>query len=217
MLIGSSKGSPHATPRSVIMLYIFEIEGTDFVKMGYTSGCPWKRVCDGFWKLVHPEECCGKLGWENLRLIALSHGTLANEAEIKECRPPVVGEFWHKSDLANLRLFQEVMSISIGFGNDDWDLPLPEKPAEPATGRGIEKRPCCGGSPVVCFACQRPFTLWIHMSTHYRESCPARRAAGLEVTKVECKVCKKRVINRNLKRHNYSEKCKRMGDAPLIE
>ena len=48
------------------MLYIFSVEGTDFVKAGFTSGCPWGRVRDGFWRLVHPEECCGKLGWENL-------------------------------------------------------------------------------------------------------------------------------------------------------
>ena len=75
------------------MLYIFEIEGTDFVKMGYTSGCPWKRACDGFWRLVHPEECCGKLGWDNLQLLTLCRGGLADEALIKEHYPPVAGEF----------------------------------------------------------------------------------------------------------------------------
>ena len=57
--------------------------GTDFVKLGFTSGCPWGRVRDGFWKQVHPEpQCCGKLGWDNLNLIALSPGTLEDEAFI---------------------------------------------------------------------------------------------------------------------------------------
>ena len=51
------------------MLYIFSIEDTDFVMVGFTGGCPWGRVHDGFWRLVHPE-CCGKLGWENLQLLA---------------------------------------------------------------------------------------------------------------------------------------------------
>ena len=189
------------------MLYIFSIEGTDFVKAGFTSGCPWDRVRDGFWRLVHPEECCGKLGWENITLLALSPGTMGDEALMKECKPPVIGEFWRRQDLDVLILFFKVQAIGEhGCGNENWEFPLPEKPAVPALGRGIEKRPCCGGDTVVCYACQRSFTLWVHLATHMRESCPARRETGL--AKVECSNCNKHVIHRNLKRHQDSEKCK---------
>ena len=194
------------------MLYIFSVEGTDFVKVGFTSGCPWGRVRDGFWRLVHPVECCGKLGWENLTLLALSPGTMEDEALIKECRPPVIGEFWHRVDLDMLRLVFKMQALSVhGCDNENWELPLPEKPSTPLIGRGIEKRPCCGGEAVVCYACQRSFTLWIHLSTHMRESCPARRETGLNQVKVDCSRCNQPVINRNLKRHRDSEKCKSAG------
>ena len=194
------------------MLYIFSIDGTDFVKVGFTSCCPWGRVRDGFWRLVHPAECCGKLGWENLTLLALSPGNLEDEAVIKQSRPPVIGEFWHRADLPLLLLLFKVQGIGVhGCDNANWELSLPEKPSTPLLGRGIEKRPCCGGGVVVCYACQRSFTLWVHLSTHMRESCPARHETGLEVARVECYRCNKHVINRNLKRHLESEKCKRAG------
>ena len=207
------KRAPVLTPHRA-MLYIFSIEGTDFVKAGFTSGRPWDRVRDGFWRLVHPAECCGKLGWENLHLLALAPGSMEDEALIKERRPPVAGEFWRREDLDMLLLVFKMQAISLhGCDNENWQLPLPEKPAEPPTGRGIEKRACCGGETIVCYACQRSFTLWVHLSTHMRESCPARRETGLEVARVECSRCNKHVINRNLKRHRDSEKCK-SADAP---
>ena len=197
------------------MLYIFSVEGTDFVKAGFTSGCPWGRVRDGFWRLVHPEECCGKLGWEDLQLLALSPGTLEDEALLKESVPPVEGEFWRRRDLDTLRLFFKVQSIAVhDCDNENWELPLPPKPEAPLLGRGIEKRPCCGGSLKVCYACQKSFTLWVHLSTHMKESCPARFQTGLGAAesrlsaKVECGVCALPVIQRNLKRHQGSQKCK---------
>ena len=191
------------------MLYIFEFEGTGFVKMGYA------KSCDGFWRLVHPEECCGKLGWENLRLIALWPGTLADEAFVQSHVERCAGEFWPKPDLFMLQLAMRVqVCAEHGCDTDNWQLPLPEKPATPPIGRGTEKRPCCGGRGVVCLGCERPLMLWVHLSTHMRERCPARREAGLEVVKVDCTVWTKRPIPRNLKRHQNGEKCKRAGDAP---
>ena len=196
------------------MLYIFSIEGTDFVKAGFTSGCPWGRVRDGFWRLVHPPDCCDKLGWENLQLLALSPGNLEDEALLKECAPPVAGEFWRRESLSTLLMFFKFQAIGVhDYDEENWQLPLPPKPDVPPLGRttgpgGIEKRPCCGGSSVVCYACQKSFTLWVHLSTHMRESCPARRETGLETAKVGCGVCARRVIQRNLKRHQDSQKCK---------
>jgi len=194
------------------MLYIFSVEGTDFVKAGFTSGCPWGRVRDGFWRLVHPEECCGKLGWESLQLLALSPGTLEDEALMKEAIAPVAGEFWRRRDLDMLRLFFKVHAIGVhDCDNENWELPLPPKPEAPPPGRGIEKRPCCGGTSVVCYACQRSFTLWVHLSTHMRESCPARLETGLAAAKVVCTRCALPVIQRNLKRHRDTLKCKAMA------
>ena len=194
------------------MLYLFSVEGTDFVKAGFTGGCPWGRVRDGFWRLVHPPECCGKLGWESLQLLALSPGTLGDEALMKERTPPVTGEFWRRQDLDALRLFFKAQACCAhGCDSDNWELPLPPKPEAPPLGRGIEKRPCCGGTSVVCYACQRSFTLWVHLSTHMRESCPARLETGLAAAKVVCRVCAVPVIKRNLKRHKDTLKCKAMA------
>ena len=53
-----------------MVLYIFEVVGAPCVKMGFTAGCPWGRIRDGFWKQVHPEACCSKLGWDDLQLMA---------------------------------------------------------------------------------------------------------------------------------------------------
>ena len=92
--------------------------------------------------------------------------------------------------------------------SENWQLPLPVEPETPPLGRGIEMRPCCGGSPVVCYACNKSFTIWVHLSTHMTESCPARLETGLGSAKVECGVCARPVIQRNLKRHQGSQKCK---------
>ncbi len=90
-----------------MVLYIFEVKGTSFVKMGFTSGCPWNRISDGFWKQVHPKECCHKLGWDDLHLIALSPGTLEDETSLKQQVPPVCSEFWPREDLATLKSSNE--------------------------------------------------------------------------------------------------------------
>ena len=191
------------------MLYIFGIEGTDCVKAGFTSHCPWGRVRDGFWRLVHPAECCGKLGWEDLHLLALSPGTMEDEALIKVCMPPVTGEFWRRKDLDMLLIAFMVRAIGVhDCDRDNWQLPLPAKPETPLLGRGVEKRPCCGGNTVVCYACQKCFTLWVHLSTHMRGSCPARGETGLGSAKVDCTVCAMPVIKRNLKRHHASQICR---------
>ena len=104
-----------------MVLYIFEVVGTDYVKMGFTSGSPWGRIRDGFWKNVHPEGsegCCGKLAWDNLNLIALVPGDLADEAAVKQAVAPEVGE------LEVLRLALKVQACTRGCDNTSWELPL---------------------------------------------------------------------------------------------
>ena len=187
------------------MLYLFSIEGTDYVKAGYTARCPWQRVCDGFWRLVHPPAVCGKLGYENLRLLAMSPGDVEDELRLHAAIQPVVGEFWHRDDAEMIKLFFKANSIvEHACDNDTWELFLPDKPAVPPPGRGIEKRLCCGGSELICYDCGRPFGLWIHLSTHLRESCPNRAGGG---DREVCSRCHVRVIKRNMKRHHLSRAC----------
>ena len=184
------------------MLYIFLISGTNHVKSGYTNGCPWARVRDGLWRLVHPEACCGKLGWEDLQLVALAPGTIVDEKAIQLQQPSVSGEFWHERDLEELRSAIEARVGAL--------LPLPPKPDAPQMGRGIEKRPCCGGTQVVCFACHATFAGYVNLGTHRRESCPMRPAGGRSV----CGACGKHVIKRDLKRHERA--CKPSEGGPSV-
>ena len=63
------------------MLYVFKVLDTPFVKMGFTDSCPYRRIAVGFWSNLHPAECCGKLGWSNLHLLALFKGTKEEVAD----------------------------------------------------------------------------------------------------------------------------------------
>jgi hypothetical protein len=190
-----------------MVLYVFEVAGTPYVKLGYTSACPWGRVRDGFWRLVHPAGCCGKLGWDNLRLLTMSPGSLQDEAYVKAQVPPERGEFWPREQLEALRAVMKALAVSTGGCNDEnWELPLPPKPESPAPGRGVEKLECCGGSLIPCFGCGKHFKLYVRLLTHKRESCPATAGA-----KVACDRCGASVIKRHLKRHQ--DQNKRCRDA----
>ena len=119
------------------MLYIFRVLGSVYVKLGITSGSPWKRAATGFWPNVRPDACCGCLGWENLELVALFSGGLADEAALKRALPPAVGEFWTEQEVDAL--------LRAAWALCD-ELPTPPKPDEPPeVARRTEKLPCCGG------------------------------------------------------------------------
>ena len=130
------------------MLYVFQIGASSYVKMGFATRDPWSRACDGFWRQIHPSECCNSLGWEHLELLLLAPGSMSDEASIKLLIPPVRGEFWPREQL-------EALTAAIKDCNADsvmWQLPLPDKPIAPLVGRGVEKRVCCGGDsePMLC-------------------------------------------------------------------
>jgi hypothetical protein len=74
------------------MLYVFKVIGAPYIKVGYTSCCPWRRIASGFWSNVHPSECCGKLGWKDLELLAVFPGSLKDEAALKSAIPPATGD-----------------------------------------------------------------------------------------------------------------------------
>ena len=77
------------------MIYIFELIGTNFIKLGYTKhGNVYYRIQYGFWTNKHPPELCGKLGSENLKLLFVYEGDSKTENYIKKKFPPVCGEFY---------------------------------------------------------------------------------------------------------------------------
>ena len=163
------------------MLYLFKVVDTPFLKMGFTNGCPWRRVATGFWSNVHPSECCGKLGWENLQLMAVTQGTLEQEAAIKQALPPSLGEFWPEE------MAEQILRL---MGDP---LPLPDKPpAPPEVDRSEEKLPCCTGQSFSCFQCDKVFRRFHHLQQHLQSHGQVKSACGR---------CGKGIIKRNLKRH----------------
>jgi hypothetical protein len=187
------------------MLYVFAIEGTGYVKVGFTGGCPWTRARDGFWRCCHPAALCGQLGWEALRLLILSPATLDEEKLLHAAmQRGGDGEFYAMSQLPRIQALIEANGRAHHACGDDWQLPLPPKPVVPPPGWGIEKRPCCGGAWHVCDSCQAQFARPHYLSTHMRESCPERSTAA----KVPCGKCGEHVISRNLARHRGSKRCR---------
>jgi len=165
------------------MLYVFNIIDTPFLKMGFSSGCPWRRVARGFWNNVHPSECCGKLGWHNLELLAVFKGSLADEAAVKRALPPVTGEFWAEE------MAKPLLTL-LGFLGES--LPLPPRPLQPPTvGREEERLPCCGGRLFHCWRCEKTFGRWHHLQQHLQSH---------GNVKVACQKCGIKVIKGNLRR-----------------
>jgi len=66
------------------MLYLFKVRDAPYIKMGFTNACPWRRIATGFWSNLHPTDCCGKLGWEDLELVAVFPGTEEDEKALKK-------------------------------------------------------------------------------------------------------------------------------------
>ena len=177
--------------RLLVMLYVFKITGTPFVKMGFTRGDPWLRVANGFWSNVHPPECCQQLGWNNCDLVALFTGTEAKESEIKSALPPTRGEFWHDD------VSQQLLALMADLA----PLPLPAKPASPpAVRRPIEKLQCCGGIAHACSQCDKVFARKHRLDQHLKE---VHSDAG----KTACQRCGATVVKRHLNRHLKTKSC----------
>ena len=111
------------------MIYVFLFPG--YIKLGFTSGCPYRRAAMGFWHNNHPKELCGRLA--QCTLTHLYEGTL----ELEQALHAVLrgtGEFYAIERLPEvLRFLSAVLE----------PLPLPQDPQlQPWAPR---LKPCCGG------------------------------------------------------------------------
>jgi hypothetical protein len=179
-------------------LYVFEIRDSPYVKMGFTSGCPWVRVSEGFWSNVHPTGCCNKLGWGDLTLVALFEGSLDDERSLQEAFPPERGEFWATTDRDDLlKAMREKLVVK----------ELPPKPASPPDReqRWCEERLICclGGRAYKCFECEKVFSRH-HLLLQHKASHSA--TAG----RVTCHRCGLVGLKRNIvcARHRDTTFCK---------
>ena len=173
------------------MLSIFRIRGAPVVKMGFTGHCPWRRVANGLWSNIHPPQCCNRLSWHDLELIALFKGGKSDEAAIQRALPPSHGEFWEQAMLPPL------LGV-MGFLLEP--LPLPPKPeVPPELERDAEKLPCCGAASFPCWQCDKTFRRWHHLVQH--------KQVHREV-KPTCSRCGRPVLKQNLKRHQGSKSCR---------
>ena len=114
------------------MIYIFAIDGTQWVNIGYTSYAnPWDRVKCGFWTNAHPKELCGHLS--DLTFLHAFEGDLKFETMLKLAHPPDHGEFWRKHKLPKIL---EVLNLLTTEIPNTWT---------PITPEVTEKMPCRGG------------------------------------------------------------------------
>ena len=164
------------------MIYIFNIDGTRWIKIGYTSHeNPWLRVTRGFWTNSHPTELCDCLS--DVTLLHAFEGGLELEATIKRVFPPDHGEFWYAYKLPNI--LQYLMEQGIPEFEDDWEPVVPEPD---------EKLPCCGGRPNVCYRCHRSFARWQQLQRHITY-------VHMKARHVQCRKCGKIMYDKHYKRH----------------
>jgi hypothetical protein len=185
-------------------IYLFEVVDTGFLKLGFTTGCPWIRMASGAWSNVHPKACCDKLGFKNMKLLALFKGTLLQERLIQSMNTcPEDGEFWPTIFLGVLLLTLEKRLER---------LELPERPdlsnLEGVGQRSEEKRVCCtGGREFQCFNCDQVFARFHHLVQH-------RLSKHSTQGKTTCTKCGSKGLIRNImaKRHTDSAKCRSSTD-----
>ncbi len=181
-------------------IYLFEVVGSGFLKLGFTAGCPWIRIASGAWSNVHPEACCNKLGFKNMKLLALFKGTLEQEQIFQALNPyPENGEFWPD-------YFLEALTVSLDERLDRREIP--ERPDlrnhEGVSRRSEAKRVCCtGGQDFQCFYCDKVFGRFHHLVQH-------QFSAHSSQGRTTCQKCGSKGLTRNIlhKRHTNSAKCR---------
>ncbi len=180
-------------------IYIFEVVDTGFLKLGFTAGCPWIRMASGAWSNVHPKACCDKLGFENMKLLALFKGTMEQERVFQSLNPsPENGEFWPD-------WLRE--TIILALRGHEMQM-IPEKPdlrmQEGVSWRNEAKLLCCtGGQEFKCWTCDMVFKRYHHLVQH-------KISAHTSNGRTTCQNCGAKGLTRNIlhKRHTNSAKCR---------
>ena len=172
------------------MLYVASFPGGWF-KLGHTTAEFWQRAAH-FWTNTHPTDLCGKLGPENVELLALFVGGYAEEQQLFAEFPPKCGDFYHESE-RSLQSLLEAARLKFEA------LPMPQKPQWGESESPAEKMPCCGGVEYSCFTCGAKFNRGIKLKQHLDDVHRKVRA--------KCGGCGIEVIQRNLKRHQQA--CKK--------
>jgi len=169
------------------MIYVASFRD-GWYKVGFTTQDVWDRSRT-FWVVKHPPALCGRLGLPDLDVVALFAGGLSDEQAIFASHPPCCGEFYHEETLPRATLL-----AAIGLPS----LPVPPRPSD-LTGTQ-ERLPCCGAPGYTCFKCglffARACKLHQHLNDVHRPDSHPRCPCG------------KRVIPRNLKRHQASGSCR---------
>ena len=167
------------------MIYIFEIVGTNYIKLGYTKNQNvYYRIQNGFWTNKHPIELCGKLSPVNLKLYCVFEGDLYIESIMKIMYPPYYGEFYKKEYL-------KILTNLIGYLTIKG--PVFQRPNDDFFALTFEKLLCCGGKTYICNICDREFQREHKLYEHKRE-------VHEKKNRIVCE-CGKEMVFRNLKRH----------------
>ena len=172
------------------MLYIFEVIGSDFIKFGYTRNQNvYYRIQSGFWTNIHPEELCGKLAPENLKLHSVFVGDMCLESRIKSTIKPSCGEFYKRE-------FLNILTNILKFLTTEG--PIFHRPTDNFFVMNFEKLPCCSGISFSCNICGKNFKREHKLYEHKRE-------VHAKKNRITCG-CGEIVIKRNLKRHELTKK-----------
>ena len=168
------------------MIYIFEVLGTDWIKLGYTANNNvYDRIkINGFYTNKHPVEVCNKLGAKNLELLFVFQGEEYFEKTIKILYPSNVGEFYPKY-MCNI--FVNILKYLTE------QAPQNPRPHDSFFEQPKEFLPCCGGQVFKCSICGKEFKREHKLYEHKREVHQKRN-------RVICD-CGKEILQRNLKRH----------------
>ena len=184
-------------------IYIFFVRGTGFFKLGYTAGCPWMRVVSGAWANVHPAECCNKLGFKDLELLALFEGSMQQEQALQALNPhPENGEFWPMSEMSAVIGILEATVVEQRAPlrpvlHGDWA----------ANWRIEEKRACCErGCEFKCWLCEETFARY-HQLVQHKNSAHSSTLGRAVCEKCGAKGLKRNIVQETHRLGEVSEDC----------
>ena len=143
------------------MIYIFEILGTEFIKLGYTKteNVYYRIHENGFYGNKHPFEICDKLSPQNLKLLHVYYGNIKVGTSIRRGCPSFCGEFCEKNMLS--KLIDELDKLRASEVDELRTTKMDKLFDRPNDDffetENFVKQPCCGGKEFVCHLCNKSF------------------------------------------------------------